>query len=179
MRPSAPRPLGLGRQLRYHWGMAREVVAKVISVAFDDDMDGHVVHFWVGQELADEPSLNEALSLIGSMDSLQRETFAMIIREEDNEYTMEPDEDLAECLIIFDAHNSADELEQPLSRQWKTGQMAEALTTHLVNSNLFGVWRTGEDTERNDEAVEVSEPAPTEAEDSASEPSPPRNREEA
>ena len=158
--------------------MAQEVVAKVMSVAFDDELDGYVVHFWVGQELTDEPSLNEALALIGSMDSLRREVFAMVIRQEDNEYTMEPDEDLAECLVIFDEHQSADELEAPLSRQWKTGQMAEALTTHLVNSNVFGIWRTGIDTERTDETVEVSEPSPTDTDERADPPSASRSHKE-
>src|SRR5690349_14256917 len=115
-----------------------EVVAKVLNIQASEEEDGYVVQFWVGQELTENPSLNEAFALLSHMDRLQRELYSMIVRFEDGEYTMEPDEHLADCLIIFDEHETADELEAPLNRQWKTGQVAEALVSQLVSSNVFG-----------------------------------------
>lgn len=135
-------PLGRPVESRYRRDMTPEVVAKVISVTLDEDGGGYLVEFWVGQELNDQPTLSEAFAVLGSMDGLQREIFSFVVRWEDEEYTMEPDEALAECLALFDKHDAVDELGSPLDRQWKTGQVAEALVTHLVNSNLFGVWRT-------------------------------------
>ena len=64
---------------------------------------------------------------------------------------MEPDENLCECLAIYDKHESGDDLGAPLDRQWKTGQMAEAIVTHLVNANVFGVWRTYDPDEEETE----------------------------
>lgn len=137
----------------YILSMAAEVVAKILQIAIDEENEGYVVHFWVGQELADNPTLNEAFALLGSMDSLQREVYSFLVQWEDDEFTMEPDEDLAECLAIFDQYDDCNSLGPQLSRQWKTGQMAEAIVTHLVNANVFGVWRTTEDGE------ETSSPA--------------------
>lgn len=119
-----------------------EVVAKILAIAQDEESDGYLVQFWVGQELSARPTLNDAFRMLGSMDSLQREVYSFVVQWEDGEFTMEPDEDLSECLAIFDKYDSADQLGPPLDRQWKTGQMAEAIVTHLVNANVFGVWRT-------------------------------------
>src|SRR5688572_15965296 len=132
-----------------------EVVAKLLSIQSDEEEDGFIVQFWVGQELAENPSLNEAFALLSHMDRLQRAVYSMIVRFEDGEYTMEPDEQLAECLVIFDEHETPEELEPPLTRQWKTGQIAEAFVSQLVSANVFGVWRTGE-TEDEAEEVESS-----------------------
>lgn len=128
-----------------------EVVAKIMAIVQDEERDGHVVEFWVGQEMAEKPSLNQAFAMLGSMDSLQREVYSFLVQWEDGEFTMEPDDALSECLSIFDQYDSAEELGEPLDRQWKTGQVAEGLVTHLVNSNIFGVWRT---SSGDDEAPE-------------------------
>src|SRR5688572_22713071 len=127
--------------------MSAEVVAKILSISIDEENGGYIVQFWVGKELAENPTLNEAFALLGSMDSLQREVYQFVVQWEDGEFTMEPDEELSECLAIFDQHDDTDELSAPLVRQWKTGQMAEAIVTHLVNANVFGVWRTTESSE--------------------------------
>jgi len=129
--------------------MAQEVVAKLISINYDESHDGYMVTFWVGQEF-DEANLNDAFALLGKMDGLQREVYSMLIRHEEDEYTMEPDEDLSPCLVIFDQHESSEELEQPTYRQWKTGQIAEALCTQLITANTFGVWRTAKKDNEDD-----------------------------
>lgn len=128
--------------------MAAEVVAKILSIGIDEENGGYIVHFWVGQEFAENPTLNEAFALLGSMDSLQREVYSFLVQWEDGEFTMEPDEELSECLAIFDRYEDANDLEGLVARQWKTGQMAEAIVTHLVNANVFGVWRTTEPEEQ-------------------------------
>ena len=122
--------------------MSAEVVAKILAIAADEEHDGYVVQFWVGKEFNDTPTLNEAFALLGSMDSLQRTTYSFMVRWEENEFTMEPDEALAECLAIYDQYGPDHELGPPLDRQWKTGQVAEALVTQLVHANVFGAWRT-------------------------------------
>lgn len=136
--------------------MASEVVAKIVTIAHDENSDGYIVEFWVGQELAEKPTLNEAFALLGSMDTLQREVYSFVVQWEDGDFTMEPDEALAECLAIFDKHDSADGLGSPYDRQWKTGQVAEAMVVQLVNNNVFGVWRTGSDEEQPPMAAEIS-----------------------
>ena len=94
--------------------MSSEVVAKIVTIAHDENSDGYVVEFWVGQELAEKPTLNEAFALLGSMDTLQREIYSFVVQWEDGDFTMEPDEALAECLAIFDKHDSAEGLGSPL-----------------------------------------------------------------
>jgi hypothetical protein len=123
--------------------MSAEVVAKIVNIVHDEASDGYVVEFWVGQELAREPTLNEAFALLGSMDTLHRELYSFVVEWEDGEFTMEPDEALSECLAIYDKHDDADRLGRPYERMWKTGQVAESMVVQLVNSNIFGVWRTG------------------------------------
>jgi hypothetical protein len=135
-----------------------EVVSKILSIASDNDndTDGYMVHFWVGQEFDEAPTLNNALAILGRMDGLQRQIYAFNVQFNDGEFSMEPDQSLAECLLIFDKHDSPLELSEPLQRQWKTGQMAEGIVTHLVNANVFGVWRTC-----NTDSPEAPEPEPS------------------
>lgn len=122
--------------------MATEVVGKVVRVSEDEERGGHVVEFWVGEELSDTPTLGQAIALLGNMDRLQRELFAMHVGWEDGEYAMEPDTRLSQCLAVYDEYDSGDGLISPLDRQWKTGQIADAIVTSLIEANVFGVWRT-------------------------------------
>ena len=132
--------------------MHNEVVAKLVSIVFDDDHDGYLVTFWVGQEFSEEGGLNEAFAILGKMDTLQRELYTMLIRYEGDEYLMEPDESLSTSLIVFDQHETCDGMDATVRRQWKTGQVAEALCTQLIHANAFGVWRTGEQAPDEEES---------------------------
>lgn len=125
-------------------------MARILSIELDEANDAYVVEFWVGQEIGDKPTLNEAFALLGRLDSLQREVYTFVVQWEDADVTMEPDEDLSECLGIFDEYDSPDDLGAVMARQWKTGQMAEALVTQLVQANVFGVWRTQDPEEEQE-----------------------------
>ena len=123
--------------------MAREVVGKIVSITADEEGGGYVVEFWVGEEIGESPTLPEAFALLGSLDRLQRERFAMRIVWDGEQFGMEPDEKLMGCLNLYDQHDSVDELDELHARRWKTGQVADAIVTHLIDANVFGAWRTG------------------------------------
>ena len=136
--------------------MAAEVVGKLVAVAMDEERGGYLVQFWVGHELAERPTLNEAFALLRTMDALQRELFTVHVAYDGEQFTLEPDEALAQCLELYDEHDSAEELEPPLDRQWKTAQIADAIISQLIEANVFGAWRSADMV---DEVEEVEEPA--------------------
>ena len=139
--------------------MSREVVGKLVAVAVDEERGGYLVQFWVGHELTEQPTLNEVFALLKSIDALQRQLFTVHINWDGDQFTLEPDEALAECLELYDEHESPDDLEAPFDRQWKTAQIADAIISQLIEANAFGVWRSAEvDDELDDEPDEPSEP---------------------
>ena len=133
--------------------MSREVVGKLVAIAVDEERGGYLVQFWVGHELSEQATLNEAFALLKSMDALQRQLFTVHINWDGEQFTLEPDEALAECLELYDEHESSEDLEPPFDRQWKTAQIADAIISQLIEANAFGVWRSAE-ADEVDESLE-------------------------
>ncbi len=120
-----------------------ELIGQIMNISCNKAGE-YKVYFWICPK--DELILLQEI-YNGQRNSItiHENIYSMIIRRNAEEFDMEPDDRLGECMEVYHEFEYNDNLNPTHRRKWKTAYLADNITNCLIQRNILSLWYSEED----------------------------------